>query len=313
MSRFALGTPSSPRLFKAVSLRQLQWMTIVFPLGFVVLHHYLMLGPFHPFFHSMFGFAALLVPLGVAVWVFSRAVFGVFRRMQAEIETLHAQTEVLIVERERQHIAREMHDGLAQILSFVNTKAQAVEQFLSRGDDVAAREHLAELSEAARGVYADIREGIVALQVEVGEDRNLHQILDEYVEEFGSFARLPVEVVWEVEGEELQLLPSVELQVLRIVQEALTNVRRHAHAGRAEVKFEARDGALVVTVHDDGQGFDPEDVAPRGGWPQFGLRSMRERAEAAGGELHVESAPGQGTTVRAVFAGAGAAGGAEAD
>lgn len=311
MSRLASGSGSSPsRFFGAVSLGQLQLMTIVFPLGFVLLHHYLMVGPLHPFFHSMFGFSVLLVPLTVAVLVFSRAVFGVFRQMQAEIEELHEQTQALAVGQERQHIAREMHDGMAQLVSFVNTKAQAVEQFLRRGDEDAARMHLAELSEAARKVYADIREGIVALQIDVGEDRSLHQILDEYVEEFEHFAGLAVEVVWEAGDDELQLSPSVELQVLRIVQEALTNVRRHAHAQRATVTFAATDGVLTVTVQDDGQGFDPLQVAPRGGWPQFGLRAMRERAQAAGGELAVESAPGRGTTVRAVFAGVVASGAA---
>lgn len=307
MSRLASGLgSSSPRLFGALSLRQLEWAAIVLPLAFLGGYYYLMIGPLHPFFHSWGGFALLLGLLAVAVWVFSRSVFGAVRRMQREIAELHEQTQALVVGQERQHIAREMHDGMAQLVSFVNTKAQAVEQFLRGGDEDAARAHLAELSEAARKVYADIREGIVALQIDVGEDRSLHQILDEYVEEFEHFAGLPVEVVWEAGDDELQLSPSVELQVLRIVQEALTNVRRHAHAQSATVTFAATDGVLTVTVEDDGQGFDPEQVAPRGGWPQFGLRAMRERAQAAGGELAVESAPGRGTIVRASFAGVAA-------
>ena len=206
----------------------------------------------------------------------------------------------MAIERERQHIAREMHDGLAQVLSFVNTKAQAVDVFLSRGDHEAAREHMAELAGAARKVYADIREGIVALRVEVGGGRSLREIVGEYVEEFRNFARLEVEVVWDAGDGELELPPVVEVQVLRIVQEALTNVRRHARASRAEVVFTVDGDTLTVSVHDDGQGFDPTSIA-RGEWPQFGLRAMRERAEAAGGTLEIESERGHGTVVRATF------------
>ena len=290
----------SPRLFQALSLRQLQWLTIVLPLGFVAFHHYLMIGPLHPFFHSLLGFSALLVPLGIAVWAFSHVIFGAFRRMQIQIEALHEESQAMAIERERQHIAREMHDGLAQVLSFVNTKAQAVDVFLSRGDHEAAREHMAELAGAARKVYADIREGIVALRVEVGGGRSLREIVGEYVEEFRNFARLEVEVVWDAGDGELELPPVVEVQVLRIVQEALTNVRRHARASRAEVVFTVDGDTLTVSVHDDGQGFDPTSIA-RGEWPQFGLRAMRERAEAAGGTLEIESERGHGTVVRATF------------
>ena len=303
MTAFGSAAPGQRGFLQVLTLRQLEWTTVVLPVSFVVLHHYLMVGPLHPFFHTWYGFAILLVPLAAAVWVFSRAVFGAVRRMQAEIEDLHEQTQALVVERERQHIAREMHDGLAQVLSFVYTKAQAVELFLDRGDPGAAREHMAELAGAARKVYGDIREGIVALRVEVGGDRSLRQIIDDYVEEFRSFSRLPVEVVWDVDDGDLQLPPVVEVQMLRIVQEALTNVRRHARAGRVRVTF-SRDGdTLKVSIRDDGEGFDPGRIA-RGEWPQFGLRAMRERAEAAGGSLAIESQPDHGTVVSARFPGA---------
>jgi len=215
---------------------------------------------------------------------------------------LHDDLQALAVERERQHIAREMHDGLAQVLGFVNTKAQAVEQFLRNGDTAMARQHLAELSEAARRVYADVREGIIALRVQSGGDHDFREVLEEYVEEFRQFARLPVHVAWEVDARDLQVSPVTEVQVVRIIQEALTNVRRHAGAGSAEVTLRAAGDALEVTVCDDGRGFDPTHVS-RGHWPQFGLQAMRERAESVGGTLELESGPGKGTTVRARFPG----------
>jgi signal transduction histidine kinase len=259
-----------------------------------------MVGPMHPFFHNWYGFSILLVPMAVAVWLFSKAVFGAFGRMQEEIEQLHQEAQVQVVERERQHIAREMHDGLAQVLSFVNTKAQAAEEFLRNGDPDTAREHIAELSEAARKVYADIREGIVALRVDVSGGRSVREIVHDYVQEFEHFSRLRVHVTWGASGDELDLPPVVEVQALRIVQEALANVRRHAHASEAWVTVASAGDALEVCVRDNGQGFDPEHIA-RGQWPQFGLRSMRERAEAAGGSLEIESELGNGTLIRATF------------
>jgi signal transduction histidine kinase len=299
----ALASRSEPdRLFRLMSLRQLQWATIIFPLAFVVAHHFLMVGPMHPFFHNWYGFASLLIPLAILVWAFSGGVFGIFRKMQSEIEELNEEKEALVVERERQQIAREMHDGLAQVLSFVNTKAQAVELFLEQDDADSARRHIAELSEAARDVYADVREGIVALQAQGGEGRTLRDVLDEYVEQFRNFAHLDVEIEWDANLDVPALTPAVEVQLIRIVQEALTNVRRHGHASSARVVFTSEADDLTISVRDDGQGFDPSSIA-RGDWPKFGLRAMRERAESVGGELDIESAIGAGTTVSARFPG----------
>jgi signal transduction histidine kinase len=95
----------------------------------------------------------------------------------------------------------------------------------------------------------------------------------------------------------------MEVQVLRIVQEALSNVRRHAKASSVDVTFDMSDGTLLLTVEDNGDGFDPSSLG-RGEWPRFGLQAMRERAESVGGTLSIESASGQGTVVRARFPGA---------
>ena len=298
-----LPHPREPdRLFRLMSLRQLQWATVILPLVFVGAHHYLMIGPMHPFFHNWYGFAMLLIPLAALVWAFSVGVFRIFRQMQREIAELHEEREALVVERERQQIAREMHDGLAQVLSFVNTKAQAVELFLEQNDAASARHHIAELSEAARNVYTDVREGIVALQAQGGEGRTLREVVEEYVEQFRNFAHLEVAIDWDVELDVSALTPAVEVQLLRIVQEALTNVRRHGHASSARVVFASEGDDLAISVRDDGRGFDPSSIA-RGEWPKFGLRAMRERAESVGGELIVESAVGAGTTVSARFPG----------
>jgi signal transduction histidine kinase len=95
------------------------------------------------------------------------------------------------------------------------------------------------------------------------------------------------------------LLPaSAELQLVRIIQESLTNVRKHSKATTARIDIRRRDGAFVVSIVDDGVGFNPA-IRLRSEFPRFGLSTMRERAEGIGGTFTIESVPGQGTTVRA--------------
>jgi signal transduction histidine kinase len=107
------------------------------------------------------------------------------------------------------------------------------------------------------------------------------------------------ELTLEAEGrvEELELQAAVEIQLLRIVQEALANVRKHSRAGRATVRLALEGDALAIEVEDDGLGFDP-GLEARTGWPRFGLQTMRERAQAVGGSFEVESELGVGTRVR---------------
>jgi signal transduction histidine kinase len=108
---------------------------------------------------------------------------------------------------------------------------------------------------------------------------------------------IPVEIDVPLGAERSKLPPSVEIQLMRVVQEALTNVRKHSKATSVQVKFEPNgDNELRVIIADDGQGF--ELARPRlTGWPRFGLQTMRERAEAVGGALKIDSAVGKGTRV----------------
>jgi signal transduction histidine kinase len=191
-----------------------------------------------------------------------------------------------------------MHDGLAQVLSYVMTKAQAVQEFLARGDTPTAGRQLDELSTAARQVYADVREGILALRADVGTGRNLEDALEEYIKEYDQRFDGTVSMSWGANSSGLALTPLQEVQVIRIVQEALTNVRKHAEAGHIWVNFTHSGDELHLEVRDDGRGFNPLAVR-RGEWPHLGLQTMQERAEAVGGHFEVESEAGQGTTVRA--------------
>ncbi|HEX7807572.1 MAG TPA: GAF domain-containing sensor histidine kinase [Thermoanaerobaculia bacterium] len=207
---------------------------------------------------------------------------------------LHAQAEEIATARERLRIAHEMHDGLAQVLGYVNTKVQAAKQYLRRGMTDDANQQLEELAISARQAYGDVRESIVGLRTLPGRDRMLEDVLAEFLQQWKDQSGVDTELTIDPE---LRLQPSIELQVVRIIQESLTNVRKHARATKVDVSVHRANGELDVTIHDNGMGFNPEATA-RGEFPKFGLTTMRERASSIHGLLEIESAPGSGTTVR---------------
>ncbi len=206
---------------------------------------------------------------------------------------LHEEVRTLATLTERERIAREMHDGLAQVLGYVNTKAQAVKELLQAGQVNEAARHLEQLETSARETYGDVREAILALRSDTRE-RPLVDSLRDYVQRFSELSGLSA--VLKVEGQPAPFSPEVEVQLLRIVQEALANVRKHARARRAEVVFSFQDGACSLVVADDGQGFDPEHLS-RGYWPHLGLQSMQERAASIGAGFSLDTSPGHGTRV----------------
>jgi len=207
---------------------------------------------------------------------------------------LHEQVADLAIAQERLRIAHEMHDGLAQVLGYVNTKAQAAEMYLKREKSEEAAGQLRELATSARQAYSDVRESIVGLRTLPGPNRTLQEVLQEYLAQWEEMSHVATSLGIDPA---VQLRPAQELQLVRIVQESLTNVRKHAKASHASVEI-ARDGdKLVAVIADDGLGFNAVARA-RGEFPQFGLSTMRERAESIGGALIIDSAPGAGTRVR---------------
>ncbi len=219
--------------------------------------------------------------------------FAAAAAVAIEISHLHERLRSLAVAEERLHIAHEMHDGMAQILAYVNTKALAVEEYLKQGKVVEAAAHISQLSVAAREVYADVREGILGLRVGLGEYGTFVETLSTYVDRWRE--QNEIEATFEV-SPEVSLAPPAELQVVRIVQEALANVRKHARAKAVRIEIGRCGGVVRITVKDDGVGFDPAALG-RSVFPRFGLSTMRERAESVGGMLKVETAPGEGALV----------------
>jgi len=219
------------------------------------------------------------------------------RQAHAEQERSALRQRAIVEERER--IARELHDGLAQVLGYVNTKAMAIRLLLKKRETQAAERQLMQLEEAARGLFVDVREAILGLRMTGQSDAHLAAMLKEYAARFSQLSDLPVEVEIAPNVACLALPPETELQLLRIVQEALTNIRKHAAASSARVCVRNGGPTLEVTVSDNGKGFDPERVrhGEAGGRPRFGLSTMRERAEAIGAEFDLDSQPGGGTRI----------------
>jgi len=207
---------------------------------------------------------------------------------------LHAQAADLAVAQERLRISHEMHDGLAQVLGYVNTKVQAAEAYLKRGRNEEATEQLRELAGSAREAYTDVREGIVGLRTLPDSNQGVAEALRGYLEQWKEQTGIAAELI--VDGD-VRVAPSAELQLVRIIQESLTNVRKHAKASRVTVSLVRRPGRIIASVLDDGLGFDPS-AQTRAGFPRFGLTTIRERAASIGGTVAIESSKGTGTTVR---------------
>ena len=220
---------------------------------------------------------------------------------QATIALEHARLEArlreLAVVEERERIARELHDGIAQVLGYVNTKSQAVDGYLASGRVDDARAQVAELGAAARAVYVDVREAILGLRSPLEPGQGLGAAVEAHARRLAAASTFALEVDVPPAVRDLRLDAEAGAQLFRIVQEALTNVRKHAAADRVRVSMSLRDGRVELAVEDDGRGLG---ARPAADVPRYGLRSMRERAAAIGAVLDV--GPGRRGGVRVAVA-----------
>jgi len=224
---------------------------------------------------------------------------GIAERLAAAIESsrLHERVLDAAVLEERERIAHELHDGLAQVLGYINTQTLAVRRLLASNRVEEAGVQLEAMERATKRVYADVREGIFALRTPLVDGDRLADAVRAHLSGYREMPGAPAELEVIEDGEVPSLEPPTEIQLMWIVQEALTNIRNHADAGKATVRVSVGGSELVVAVEDDGRGFEPQRRT-RTGWPHFGQQTMRERAEAVGGCFEIDSKLGSGTTVR---------------
>ncbi len=204
-------------------------------------------------------------------------------------------------ERERVRLAQEIHEGPAQMIANAFFQVDYVERLMER-DPRLARTELRYLREVMRRELADIRSFIGQLRPPALEELGLNGAIREAVSTFASSVELRTEILLEAPEEALTELQQVV--VLRVLQEALQNTRKHAAARTASVSTSLADDGWTLEVRDDGRGFDVEAIASRGR-RNFGLQFMRERAELVGGSVIVRSSPGAGTAVRLSIEGEG--------
>ena len=208
---------------------------------------------------------------------------------------LYRQLHHLVVLEERDRLARELHDHLAQGLAYLKVKSAITDDLLSSGQIEQAQESLLELKKASQILYTDVREEIFNLRTAVTEQVDLLSTLQEYLIDYQTHYGLDVHLMIENECP-FGFSPEVASQLLRIVQEALTNVRRHSDAGKVLINCTQGGEQVCISVEDNGQGFYPAEVSKEGS-QHYGLQIMRERAESVGGSLELVSQPGQGTRV----------------
>jgi signal transduction histidine kinase len=199
-------------------------------------------------------------------------------------------------EAERQRIARELHDATGQSLTAIALGLRGVETRLA-ADHSGLVEQIRELKTFGTNALGELRQIIADLRPSHLDDLGLVSALQWYVQEFEKRRAISTEFV--VQGQRTRLPAEYEIVLFRIIQEALTNIAKHARATQAEVRLEFYLAQIAVTISDNGRGFDPKAALygkrPHSGW---GLLGIQERALLLGGQCEFDSQPGQGTRVR---------------
>jgi two-component system nitrate/nitrite sensor histidine kinase NarX len=204
---------------------------------------------------------------------------------------LGARLRETAVSEERSLLAQELHDSIAQSLAFLKIQVQLLRSAIAGGDRREIEQALEEIDAGVRESYADVRELLVHFRTRAGHEDIEHAIrttLSKFEHQTGLKSTL------DIRGGGVPLPPDTQVQVLHILQEALSNVRKHAGASQVWLSVEQAPVWRFV-VRDDGVGFDPETVAR--GETHVGLRIMRERAQRIGGDVVVDATPGRGTVV----------------
>ena len=211
-------------------------------------------------------------------------------------QDLHGLTRRLVQaeEAERRRLARELHDRVGQSLSALNINLDIISRD-SQALPPALRQRLEDSLGLVDGTLQSIESVMADLRPPLLDEYGLGAALGWHSEEFARRTGVRVAVTDRTPDATKGARPEAAVALFRIAQEALNNVLKHAQAKNVRIDVSATDEELILDVHDDGRGFDPR-AARRGRW---GMTTMRERAEAAGGQLHVDATPGQGTRIHA--------------
>jgi NarL family two-component system sensor histidine kinase YdfH len=216
----------------------------------------------------------------------------------ADLEIAHRQlaeyaiqVEALTITNERERMARELHDTLAQGLAGLILQLEAADTHLSRGQVERAQKITVQAMARARATLADARHAIDDLR-DTNPILDIESAVRAEAERFASATGIPCDLDLEITA---RVPEPVAEQVLKIISEGLTNIARHARAKNVRLQMEAHNGLLEMAIKDDGSGFETSKEVNSG---HYGLVGMRERARLAGGTLEIHSQPGEGTALR---------------
>jgi signal transduction histidine kinase len=218
----------------------------------------------------------------------------VLLELDEERQRLLART-VEVAESERMALAADLHDGPIQHLTAVTLRLDLLANKLERGDHEGTAPLVGKLRESVAYEMVSLRRLMIELRPPIIEQRGIEVALRDCAQGVLEGESIEFELDCKLGG--LELAPELETTIYRVVREALTNIRKHADARHAHVTLDASDARVLLTISDDGAGFDPT----RAGGDRFGLITMREGVEAAGGTWQVETRAGEGTTIEAAL------------
>jgi signal transduction histidine kinase/ligand-binding sensor domain-containing protein len=231
----------------------------------------------------------------LAVAAFSALAFGIYLRRLAELKAKNAAQEefthelIRYQEHERKRVASELHDGLGQDLLLIKNRVTLLASDTRHATPI-ARE-LSEISTHTSRALADVRAISHALRPSAIEQVGFTKAVEWMVEQIAETSTTRFST--ELENTDGLLAPEMEINMYRIVQEALNNVMKHAGASEVIVGIKRDQDGILISVHDNGKGFDVDGLE----LPDFGLAGMRERAKVLGGSVELRSSPGKGTRV----------------
>jgi len=214
---------------------------------------------------------------------------------QAQNMLLDQQRAVAALQ-ERERLARELHDSIGQVLSYVSLQAQTARKWAAEGNLDKAGSVIGRLAGVAQDAHVDVRESILSLRTGTAANWSFLQALSQYLGHFQSSFCISTNLVRPEGLLDDHLSSATGVQVMRVIQEALTNARKHSGASDVTIEFVRREDSIRIAVTDNGCGFDPDDL-PADGGKHFGLLSMQERMTQIGGALGIVSRPGAGTTI----------------
>lgn len=270
-----------------MNMKRMKWIATIFTILFIgvfefIRHHFL------NFISMSWGNLLVAVTAGLLFYIYFH---GLFSLLDKTYNKLRKEQEERAVLQERDRIARELHDNVSQALFFMNIKVMEIETALQQHKSLAA---VRELKEAIRLTDGDIRQNIFELQKVAQQNINLVASIQEYLTHYEE--QNGIKVSLHITGDsDSKLSYQAKKQIIRISQELLFNIRKHAQAESVHVSLMEDDHEFSMIIQDDGKGFDIEDLQTR--QSSFGYKNVENDARGMGANLIVESVPDKGTRI----------------